>query len=91
MTRLRLKFNQYKSNVKLHGEGRHTFKQEKLIEHFFSCSQNWIHEDIIVEISDHCDPKSQRELLDFPSGHLASKRFKSKTRLKMLNKLVHCF
>ena len=70
MTRLRLKFNQYKSNVKLHGEGTHTFKQEKLIEHFFSCSQNWIHEDIIVEISDHCDPNDQEARENFWIFHL---------------------
>ena len=70
MTRLRLKFNQYKSNVKLYGEGRHASKQEKLIEHFFSCSQNWIHEDIIVEISDQCDPNDHEARENFWIFHL---------------------
>ena len=70
MTRLRLKFNQYKSNVKLYGEGRHASKQEKLIEHFFSCSQNRIHEDIIVEISDHCDPNDHEARENFWIFHL---------------------
>ena len=70
MTRLRLKFNQYKSNVKLYGEGRHASKQEKLIEHFFSCSQIWIHEDIIVEISDHCDPNDHEARENFWIFHL---------------------
>ena len=38
MARFRLKFNQYKSNIKLNGEVRRGFKQEMLIEHFFLCS-----------------------------------------------------
>ena len=45
MITFRLKFNQYKSNIKLYREGRHRFKQENLIEHFFLCSHNETHED----------------------------------------------
>ena len=37
-------YNQYKSNIKLNGEGRRGFKQEKLIEHFFLCSYNETHD-----------------------------------------------
>ena len=34
VTKFRARFNQYKSNLKLYGEGRRRFFQEKLIEHF---------------------------------------------------------
>ena len=37
-------YNQYKSNIKLNGEGRCGFKQEKLIEYFFLCSHNGTHD-----------------------------------------------
>ena len=56
LTRFRLRFNQYKSNIKLYGEGRRGFKREMLIEHFFLCSQNVTHKDIKVQKIDHCDP-----------------------------------
>ena len=46
MARFRLRFNQYKSNIKLNVDGRREFKQEKLIEHFFLCSHNVTQEDI---------------------------------------------
>ena len=59
MTRFRLRFNQYKSNIKPNGEGRREFKQEKLIENFFLRSQNGTHEDIKVQIIGHCDPNDQ--------------------------------
>ena len=45
MARFRLRFNQYKSNIKLLGKGRREFKEEKLIENFFLCSHNETHED----------------------------------------------
>ena len=48
MTRFRLRFNQYKSGIKLYSDGRPGFKQEKLIEHFFLCSHNGTREDIKV-------------------------------------------
>ena len=83
VTRFRLRFNQYKSNIKLYREGRSGFKQEKLIEHLFLCSHNGIHEDIKVQTIDHCDPNDQEAREDFPTGHFASKRFK--THIKILN------
>ena len=95
MTRFRLRFNQYKSNIKLNEEGRRGFKQEKLIENFFLLSHNGTREDIKVQIIGHCDPNDQEAKedldLDFPSGHFASKRFKSKTRIKILNKSIQYF
>ena len=48
MTRFRLRFNQYKSNIKLNGKGSRRFKQEKLIENFFLISHNGTREDIKV-------------------------------------------
>ena len=65
MTRFRLRLNQYKSNIKLNGEGRREFKQEKLIENFFLRSQNGTHEDIKVQIIGHCDPNDQEAREDF--------------------------
>ena len=59
MTRFRLRFNQYKSNIKLNGEGRLEFKQEMLIEHLFLCSHNGTHEGIKDQIIAHCDPNDQ--------------------------------
>ena len=56
MTRFRLRFNQYKFNIKLNVEGIHGFKQEKLNEHFFLCSHNGTHEDIKVQVISHCNP-----------------------------------
>ena len=55
MTRFRLRFNQYKSNIKLNGEESRGFKQEKLIENFFLLSHNGAREDIKVQIIGHCD------------------------------------
>ena len=65
MTRFRLRFNQYKSNIKPNGEGRREFQQEKLIENFFLRSQNGTHEDIKVQIVGHCDPNDQEAREDF--------------------------
>ena len=65
MARFRLRFNQYKSSVKLNGEGRRGFKQEKSIENFFLCSHNGTHEDIKVRVIDHCDPNDQEAREDF--------------------------
>ena len=70
MTRFRLRFNQYKSNIKLYGEGKLGFKQKKLIQHFFVCSHNGTHEDIKVEIIDRCDPNNQEARKDFRIFHL---------------------
>ena len=82
MARIRLIFNQYKSNVKLNGEGRRGFKKEKLIEHILLLSHNGTHEDIKVQIIGHCDP-NDRETFGFSIWTL-----KSKTRIKILNKLI---
>ena len=40
------RFDKCKSNVKVNGEGRREFKQEKLIDHFVLYSHNGTHEDI---------------------------------------------
>ena len=63
MARIRLRFNQYKSNINLNGEGRRRFKKEKLIEHFLLLSHNGTHEDIKVQIIGHCDPNYQENRL----------------------------
>ena len=66
MTRFRLRFNQYKSNIKLNGECSHGFKQEKLIKNFFFLlSRNGTREDIKVDIIGHCDPNDQKAREDF--------------------------
>ena len=48
VTRFRLRFNQYKPNIKLNGEESRGFKQEKLIENFFLLRHNGTLEDIKV-------------------------------------------
>ena len=74
MARFRLRFNQYKFNIKLNVEGMRGFKQEKLIEDFFLCCHNGTHEDIKVQVIGDCDPNDQearrRLLKNFPSGLL---------------------
>ena len=81
MARFRVRFNQYKCNIKLNGEGKRDFKQEKLTEHFFLLSHNETNEDIKIQIIGYCDPNDQEARKDvssehFTSGHLTSKRFK---------------
>ena len=46
VTRFRFRFNQYKSNIKSHGEGRRSFKQENLIIQFFCDNHGGTHRDI---------------------------------------------
>ena len=85
MARIRLRFNQYKSNIKLNGEGRRGFKKEKLIEHFLLLSHNGTHEDIKVQIIGHCDPNDQEDREDFWIFHLDTlhpKRLNQKGALK---------
>ena len=65
-----LRFNQYKSNIKLEVEGVRGFKQEKLIEHFFLCSHYGTHEDIKVQVISHCDANEQGAREDFWIFHL---------------------
>ena len=48
MGRISLRFNRNKSSIKLSGDGRRGFKQEKLIEHFFLLSDNETREGIKV-------------------------------------------
>ena len=61
ITKFRSRFNQYKSNIKLYGEGRRDFVQEKLIEHFYSQNHHGTYGDMIVQIIDHCDPNDQEK------------------------------
>ena len=61
ITRFRERFNQYKSNLKLHGEGRRDFKQNKLLENFYSNDHHRTHSDMIVQIIDFCDPNDQEK------------------------------
>ena len=63
--KLRLRFNQYKSNIKLYGEGRRNFKQEKSIEHFYSENYSGTHQNINFEIIGFCIPKDQGERENF--------------------------
>ena len=70
--------------------------QEKLIEHFFLCSHNGTHEDInkYYQIINHSDPNDQEAREDFCIFHLDTlhpKVFKSKVRIKTLNKLIQYF
>ena len=54
-----------KSNLKLYGEGRKRFFQEKLIEHFFNHGHNGSYKDMMVQIIDFCDPNDQEKREDF--------------------------
>ena len=65
VTKFRARFSQYKSNLKLHGEGRRGFFQEKLIEHFFNHGRNGSYKDMMVQIIDFCDPNNQEKREDF--------------------------
>ena len=60
----------YKSNIKLNGEGRRGFNQERFIEHFSLCSHNEKHKDIKVQTIGHCDPNDQDAREDFWIFHL---------------------
>ena len=64
------RFNKCKSNIKLNGEERRAFKQEKLIDHFFLCSHNGTHENVKVQIIGHCDRNNQEAREDFWISHL---------------------
>ena len=69
ITKLRQRFNHYKSNLKLYGKGRRDFKQIKLLEHFYSHDHHGKHNDMIAQLIDFCDPNDQEkrenlELLD---------------------------
>ena len=70
MARCGFRFNQCKSNIKLNGEGRGGFKQEKVIEYFFLLSRNETNEDIKFQIIRHCNPIDQEATEDFWIFHL---------------------
>ena len=61
MAKIRLRFNQYKSNIKLNGEGRRGFKKEKLIEYFLLLRHNGTSEDVKVQKIGYCDPNDQED------------------------------
>ena len=63
--KFRARFNQYKSNLNLYGEGRREFFQEKLIEYFFNHGQNGSYKDMMVQIIDFCYPNNQEKREDF--------------------------
>ena len=58
LTKFRSRFNQYKSNINLHGKGQRGFMQEPLIQHFFSNKHNGSHKDTKVQIINYCDPNN---------------------------------
>ena len=58
-------FNQYKSNLKLYGEGQRDLKPKKLLEHFYSHDHHGAHNDMIVQIVDFCDPNDQEKQENF--------------------------
>ena len=62
ITKFRARFNQYMSNLKLYGEGRRGFFQEKLIEHFFNHGHNGSYKDMMVQVIDFCDPNDQENV-----------------------------
>ena len=65
ITRFRERFNQYKSNLKLYGEGRRDFKQKKLLEHFYSHDHHGTHNDMVVQIIDFWHPNDQEKRENF--------------------------
>ena len=89
VTRFRVTFNQYKSNLKLYGEGRRGFKQKKLIELFFLCGHNETHEDIKVQIIYHCDPNDQEARKDFWIFHLDTLHPKGLNQKRALKHQIH--
>ena len=84
MAKFRLRFSQYKSNIKLNGEGRRGFKQEKLIERFFLLSHNGTHEAIKVQIICYCNPNDQEAREDFWIFHLDTLHIKGLNKKRAL-------
>ena len=64
-TKFRLRYNQYKSQINLYGEGRRDMKQKKFVEHFYSENHHGTYKDISVQLIDHCDPNDQERREDF--------------------------
>ena len=65
VTKFSARFNQYKSNLKLYGQGRRGFFQEMLTEHFFNHGHNGSYKKIMVQIRDFCDPNDQEKREEF--------------------------
>ena len=65
VTKFRVWLNQYKLNLKLHGEGRRGFFQEKLIEHLLNDGHNGSYKNIMVQIIYFSDPNDQEKRDDF--------------------------
>ena len=84
VTKFHLRFIQYKSNIKLHGEGKRGFKQDKLIEHFFCSNHSGTHKDIFVQVIDHCDSNDQERREDFWIYHLDAMFPKGLNQKKLL-------
>ena len=60
-----MQFSQYKSNLKLYGQGGRGFFQEKLIEAVLNRGHNSSYKEIMVQIIDFCDPNNQEKLEGF--------------------------
>ena len=70
ITKFRQRFNQYKSNIHLYGQGRRGFQQEKVIEHFYSTNHHVTYNDLTVQVIDYCDPNDQERREGFWIYHL---------------------
>ena len=65
ITRFRERFNQYKSKLKLYVEGWRSFKQKKLLEHFYNHDNHGTHNAMLFQIIDFCDPNDQEKRENF--------------------------
>ena len=61
VTNFRVQFSQYKSNLKLYGQGGRGFFQEKLIEAVFNRGHNGSYKEMMVQIIDFRDPNNQEK------------------------------
>ena len=50
-----------RSHLKLYGQGRRGFFQEKLIEAVFNRGHNGSYKEIMVQIIDFCDPNNEEK------------------------------
>ena len=65
ITKFRLRFDRYKSNINLYGEGRRNFEQQKLIKYFCRENYNGTHQDISVKIFGICARNDQEKQENF--------------------------
>ena len=63
--KFRLRFNKYKSDISLYGQGRRGFKQERFIAHFHHGNHSGTFNDLQVQIIDYCDPNNQERRESF--------------------------